>query len=89
MASIHQQLSGNQNRRMANEGRMLDRIEAQERAEARDAALNAQALAADPRIGTLCRKGQTVYYVINKHGHQVESKRAVDLLSNRVDGFED
>ena len=60
--NLHQQLAGNQNRRMANEARFLDSIDAREEA-------------AEMMVGTLVRDGKEVRYVWPKGGKYREGTR--------------
>lgn len=60
---LHQQLAGNQNRRMANEARFLDRISAREDA-------------AEQMVGELCRDGKPVFYVNPVGGRYREGKHS-------------
>ena len=61
--NIHQQLEGNQNRRMANEARFIDRISKREDA-------------AEKMVGELCRNGKPVFYVSPIGGKYREGKRS-------------
>jgi hypothetical protein len=60
--NVHQQLEGNQNRRMANESRYLDRI-------------NAREDAAESMLGKLVRDGKEVLYVWPQGGKYREGRR--------------
>jgi len=70
MTNIHQQLSGNQNRRMANEARMLDRME-------RETIRREQAV---DSLGYLMRNGSKVYYSYPVGGKYRESVNPYDLV---------
>lgn len=61
--NIHQQLEGNQNRRMANEARFIDRISKREDD-------------AHEMVGELCREGKPVFYVFPQGGKYREGTRA-------------
>jgi len=60
--NVHQQLEGNQNRRMANEARFLDRISDREDE-------------AEEMIGKLVRDGKEVLYVWPQGGKYREDNR--------------
>lgn len=60
--NIHQQLEGNQNRRMASQSRFLSTIDSREEQ-------------AEAMLGQLVREGQTVYYVMPQGGKYREGGR--------------
>lgn len=65
--NIHQQLEGNQNRRMASQDRFLNTIDAREEE-------------AEAMIGQLIRDGKTVHYVMPQGGKYREGSR-LDLVA--------
>ena len=60
--NIHQQLEGNQNRRMASQARFLNTIDSREEE-------------AEAMLGQLIRDGKTVYYVSPQGGKYREGSR--------------
>lgn len=65
--NIHQQLAGNQARRMASQGRFLANIDAREET-------------AEAMLGQLVRSGKVVYYVMPQGGKYREGTR-LDLIA--------
>lgn len=63
--NIHQQLEGNQNRRMASERRFMNNLDK----------LNAREDEAEAMLGNLIRNGKTVYYVMPVGGKYREGGR--------------
>jgi len=62
MKNIHQQLEGNQNRRMASQSRFLDKIDSREE--------NAEKM-----LGQLVREGKIIYYAWPQGGRYCEGGR--------------
>lgn len=68
--NIHQQLEGNQNRRMAGERRFMSNLDK----------LNAREDEAEAMLGNLIRNGKTIYYIMPVGGKYREGTR-LDLIA--------
>ena len=68
--NIHQQLEGNQNRRMAGERRFMSNLDK----------LNAREDEAEAMLGNLIRDGKTIYYIMPVGGKYREGTR-LDLIA--------
>lgn len=68
--NIHQQLEGNQNRRMASQNRFLANIDSREEE-------------AEAMLGQLIREGKVVYYVMPQGGKYREGTR-LELVASLI-----
>ena len=68
--NVHQQLEGNQNRRMASEARMLKSWDA----------MSAREDEAEALLGQLMVEGKTVYYVNTRSG-KIKEGRRLELIA--------